>query len=124
MNLFNLQPEEINPVVVAPPGMSYMLARQLIDSPTYAQTWLREVGSESNNHNDPAREALYGGIRVHSTVEDIRAYRRGYDHGRKGKAPIFRETACGIVAEIDSDMADEWDDCMRRAYLDGYNAGV
>lgn len=115
-------------IVVPPSGLSYPLARLLIGDGAFAHSWLCHNGGECpdgcDHGADPKREALYSGIRYYFSEQDVRSYRRGYEMAAKGQAPIFRKVGDRIEAEIDSDMADEWDDSMRQAYLDGYNAGL
>lgn len=117
-------------IVVPPSGMSYPLARMLIENPSFAHMWLVHdtngvCPDGCDEHGCPKRAELYSNIRCHFTDADVGAYRRGYEDAAKGRAPIFRSTTSrGIVAEIDDSQADEWSDDMRQAYLDGYNAGL
>lgn len=52
------------------------------------------------------------------------AFKRGVRDAARGRSPLFRSTkARGIVADVDDQMADEWDEEARRAYLRGYEEG-
>jgi hypothetical protein len=109
--------------------MPYPQARMLIENPSFAHMWL----CHSDDHTcpdgcdcgaDPKRAEMYSNIRCYYTDQDVRAYRRGYEMAAKGKAPIFRKVGDRIESELDSDMSADWDDDMRQAYLDGYNAAI
>jgi hypothetical protein len=49
-------------------------------------------------------------------------FQRGVRDYTRSKAPIFRQTATSIVAQLDDDMSDEWDQQARADYLKGYNS--
>lgn len=109
--------------------MSYPQARMLIEDPSFAHMWLvHDTNGVCPDGCDecgcPKRAEMYSNIRCYFTDQDVRAYRRGYEMAAKGQAPIFRKVGDRILSELDSDMSDDWDDDMRQAYLDGYNAGT
>jgi hypothetical protein len=56
-----------------------------------------------------------------SSKAQIQAYSRGIYDADRDRPPIFRSTTSrGIVAEIDDELADEWSQAERSAYLEGY----
>lgn len=109
--------------------MPYPQARMLIEDPSFAHMWLCHPDDHTCPDGcdcgaDPKREEMYSNIRCYFVDSEVRAYRRGYEDAAKGKGALFRKVAHRILATIDDDMSDNWDDDMRQAYLDGYEAGI
>ena len=120
----------MNSIIVPPQGMPYPLAFKLIGDGAFAHKWLCHAGGEECPDGcdcgaDPEREKLYSGIRCYFTERDVRAYRRGARDAERNRPRIFRQVGSQIVADCgdnDDHMADEWDDDMRQAYMDGYDS--
>jgi hypothetical protein len=116
-------------IIVPPSGMKYDLARKLVQDDCFAHMWLvhpdgGKCPDGCDSHGDSARVAVYQGIKVYHTSDTTRAYMRGRSDAKSYRAPLFRSTRDhGIRSEMDDHMSDMWDDDMRQAYLDGYNAG-
>ena len=54
-------------------------------------------------------------------MNQAEARARGVYDAQRNKPPIFRQVGKRLEATIDDDMADEWDQEVRQAYLDGYD---
>jgi hypothetical protein len=59
-------------------------------------------------------------IEIRRLTAGERAHQRGRRDAERGWSPIFRQVGNSIEPSIDDDLADEWDQDVRRAYLDGY----
>lgn len=115
-------------IIVAPCGMNHDLARKLVEDDTFAHMWLchknrGECPDGCDTRGDSTRVAMYEGIQVYHIDREVRAYQRGVKDAMSYKNPLFRQTRDhGIRCEMDDTLADQWDDGMRQAYLDGYNS--